>query len=305
MKATMTENLISKQTRIAFREHLVDPAQWVGWTVSKIADLFDAADVRRDETCQPACSGQRRTLVEQYYATISFARHQDVRRILNVYEAVLRTIEENLEHPDAEDSPLERVLQRERARLTNLLKRDGWEYSDGELRPKDGAHALADLERHAARFDLEHIRRAIERLKNAAETDPPLAIGTAKELVESCCKTILDQCGIKVGPNHKFVPLVKETAKALKLTADDVQDAKRGADIIRQLLHKLAGISSELGELRNLYGTGHGKNGRSKALQPRHARLAVGTASTLVMFLFETHVERDANKAEELEAADA
>ncbi|MDR3231671.1 MAG: abortive infection family protein, partial [Synergistaceae bacterium] len=41
-------------------------------------------------------------------------------------------------------------------------------------------------------------------------------------------------------------------------------------------------------------GTGHGKDGRSKGLSTRHARLAVGAASTFVRFLFETHIERSA-----------
>lgn len=293
----MSNDLISKQSRLAFREHLVDPAQWVGWTVSKIADLFDAADIRRDELYQPDCNGQRRTLVEQYYATVNFTRHEDARRILNAYEAVLRTIDEKLEHPDAEGSPLEKMLQREKSRLTSLLQRDGWEYSDGEILPRAGRHAFTDLERHVAAFDLEHIKREIERLRQSVETDPAQAIGTAKELVESCCKTILSECGIEIDRHSDLVPLVKATTKALKLAPDDVDDAKRGAELIKQLLGKLGGIVSELGQLRNLYGTGHGKNGRTKTLQPRHARLAVGFATTLVMFLFETHVERGTAEA--------
>lgn len=62
--------------------------------------------------------------------------------------------------------------------------------------------------------------------------------------------------------------------------------------MIRRLLSNLGNIAQGLGELRNLYGTGHGKHGKSKGLNPRHARLAVGAASTLALFLFETHQER-------------
>jgi hypothetical protein len=54
----------------------------------------------------------------------------------------------------------------------------------------------------------------------------------------------------------------------------------------------LATVSQSLAELRNLYGTGHGKGGRTKGLSPRHAKLAVGAAATLAVFLFETHKER-------------
>lgn len=280
----MAEELISKKTRIEFREH------FVGWTLATIADEFDAVDIRCDTSFQPPCSGARRSLVEQYYHTLDFTNAGDVKRVLRVFEAVLQNIDQNLKHPAQFTD--KSILERERLKLTNLLRRDGWEYRDGELLPRGGRHAFTDLEQHAVAFDLEHISREIERLKQSVETDPAQAIGTSKELVESCCKTILSECNVEIDRHSDLVPLVKATAKALKLTPDDVDDAKRGADIIRQLLHKLSGIVNELGQLRNLYGTGHGKNGRTKTLQPRHARLAVGFATTLAMFLFETHVER-------------
>jgi hypothetical protein len=37
---------------------------------------------------------------------------------------------------------------------------------------------------------------------------------------------------------------------------------------------------------------GHGKTADAKGLHPRHAKLAVGAASTLAVFLVETHNER-------------
>jgi len=47
-----------------------------------------------------------------------------------------------------------------------------------------------------------------------------------------------------------------------------------------------------IAELRNHYGSGHGREPTAKGLQPRHTRLAVGAAATLVTFLFETHLAR-------------
>ena len=51
-------------------------------------------------------------------------------------------------------------------------------------------------------------------------------------------------------------------------------------------------MAQSLAELRNLYGTGHGKDGKSKGLAARHAKLAVGAAATVAVFLFETHKDR-------------
>jgi hypothetical protein len=63
-------------------------------------------------------------------------------------------------------------------------------------------------------------------------------------------------------------------------------------------LSNLATIVQGVAELRGLYGTGHGKDGKARGLQPRHARLAVGAASSLVTFAFQTHIETKADAVE-------
>jgi hypothetical protein len=142
-------------------------------------------------------------------------------------------------------------------------------------------------------FDATYISQQITRLEAAIPHDPDLAIGTAKELVESCCKTILTERGISFSQNLDLSQLVKTTYKELKLTRDDISDTAKAAESIKRLLSNLATVTQGLAELRNLYGTGHGKPASTKGLQPRHAKLAAGAATTLTIFLFETHQERE------------
>jgi hypothetical protein len=141
-------------------------------------------------------------------------------------------------------------------------------------------------------LDTPELHRQIERLYKAVDEDPAFAIGTAKDLVETACKTILSESGHVIDVSWDLGELVKETRKVLDLLPEDVPDSVKGAKTVRRLLGSLGNIAQGLGELRNLYGTGHGKQGKAKGLRQRHARLAVGAASTLVTFLFETHVER-------------
>ena len=61
---------------------------------------------------------------------------------------------------------------------------------------------------------------------------------------------------------------------------------------MRKLLANLGVVVQSLGEVRNLYGTGHGRTHKKQVMQPRHARLAAGAATTLATFLLETHWER-------------
>ena len=74
--------------------------------------------------------------------------------------------------------------------------------------------------------------------------------------------------------------------------ADEVGvDIHCGSDIIKRLLSNLGTIGNGLAELRGLYGTGHGKHGKTSGLSARHAKLAVGAATPLATFLFDTHKE--------------
>jgi len=142
-------------------------------------------------------------------------------------------------------------------------------------------------------LDLPELHRQIHRMQAAVEDDPALAIGTAKELVESVCKTILEQRQLAFADDADIGQLVKEARKALGLIPESIPNSAKGAESIRRLLSNLGNVAQGLGELRNLYGTGHGKAGAVKGLSPRHARLAVGTAATLSTFLLETHTERN------------
>jgi hypothetical protein len=60
---------------------------------------------------------------------------------------------------------------------------------------------------------------------------------------------------------------------------------------IKRFLGNLSQGTFRLAELRNLYGTGHGKEATTKVPSPRRARLAIGSATTLGTFLYETHQE--------------
>lgn len=82
---------------------------------------------------------------------------------------------------------------------------------------------------------------------------------------------------------------MKETTKLLKLTPDHIVDEDKAAKSIRQILGSLSSIVQGIAEVRNEYGSGHGKDSDFKGLQPRHAKLAVGAASTLAIYLLETH----------------
>ena len=153
------------------------------------------------------------------------------------------------------------------------------------------APKLTNLKAQADKFDADHMARQIRRIEDSINDDPSLAIGTAKELIETCCKTILYERGKQLPGTPNVSDLTKATLKELSLVPEGISDAARGANVIKRLLSNLGTIGNGLAELRGLYGTGHGQLGTATGLAPRHARLAVSAASTLCVFLFETHQE--------------
>ncbi len=281
----MSQDLISKKTRKEFREY------FVGLYLREIEAEFDAADVPFVGNYVPKnISGQRRSLVEQYYHAVDWTKWSDVRKILIVYENVLTHLEDLSETNGLYEN--NEWAQNTFKSLKKWIERDGFIYSNGKLNPVGKNASLSEITSATSHFDAPELHRQIERIKNAVEDDPGLAIGTSKELIETTCKTILSERGVQYDNNSDISKLVKETRKSLGLIPENIPNSKKGADIIRRLLSNLGNVTQGLGELRNLYGTGHGKHSKEKGLSPRHARLAVGTAATLAMFLFETHEER-------------
>jgi len=152
--------------------------------------------------------------------------------------------------------------------------------------------SLAPLKEVATAFNAKHMSEQVLRMESAIHSDPALAIGTAKELIETCCKTVLAERGKPVQGSPDIPALTKEVLKELKLVPDGVSDQTRGSDTIKRILRSLGSIGNDLAELRGLYGTGHGKHGQAIGLTPRHARLAVATAAAFCAFLFDTHKDR-------------
>ncbi len=182
------------------------------------------------------------------------------------------------------------------------LREDGWEIVSKKKmsgRPLfthrrfiGATPALGAAKEMAATINAEYVQTQVARMEAAVVEDPELAIGTAKEFLETIAKTILVDSGEIVPPGIDLPRLVKQVCKKLDLLPDTIPQAAKGSDVIKRILSNLATIAQGIAEIRGLYGSGHGKHAKSNGVSPRHARLAVGASSTLAIFLFETYQER-------------
>lgn len=196
------------------------------------------------------------------------------------------------------DEAIELITQ-----YNDQIRQDGWELIEEEKiagRPRFVARQIGlasefitSRARSAAyALDAKWMQQEIQRLEMAIDTDPALAIGTAKDLVETCCKTILTQQKITFTKTSTLPELTKLLTAELCLVPEGIPEEAKGSKTIRLLLRNLTTITQYLSELRSLYGSGHGRDGKHRGLEPRHARLAVGAAVVFIDFMSETYHQR-------------
>jgi hypothetical protein len=122
-----------------------------------------------------------------------------------------------------------------------------------------------------------------ERMLAMTERDPEDAITSARAVVESTCKVILEELGVSYEDKWGLGRLYKEAARVLQLSPQGYHE-----QVFKQILSGLFSVSNGLAEVRNAFGDTHGKGKHPVRATPRHARLAVNTAGTLAVFLIET-----------------
>ena len=134
------------------------------------------------------------------------------------------------------------------------------------------------------KFSSEYLKNQIDLMMKMCDKSPTDAIGKSKELIESCCKSILNRLGEFEGNTLKTSQLVKRTMNALNIPDKEEEDTTG------KIIGSLNGLSSGVNELRNQYGTGHGKSEKFKSLSRRHANLSVGASAVLVQYLWDTYL---------------
>lgn len=133
-----------------------------------------------------------------------------------------------------------------------------------------------------------YVSSQIKRMESGLSSDPELAIGTAKEFIETICRTILADRKTEV-PFVSLPRLVQLAVRSLPIVPAEAANRLGNAERVERVLVALASIGQGLAELRNPFGTGHGKAADHVGLDLRHAALAVRSATAVGVFLFEIH----------------
>jgi Abortive infection C-terminus len=144
--------------------------------------------------------------------------------------------------------------------------------------------------RAAAANGIPHIEAQIAALELSVIKNPGLAFDLAKFIVESTCKTILNERKIDFDKKDSLPRLFKAVTTNVPMLP---VEASREIEARRKLLQTLNGLHTALHgvcELRNSCGfTSHGAEAERPAMEGIQAVLAAQAADAIVGFLFSAH----------------
>lgn len=271
----MSRELISKATRNEFREVLT------GFVLREIDMIFEAAGLEPLAGFEPQVSGQRRGLVEAYYANIDFSSPADVRKVLAAYEELieqLRQSQDRVTNPEAVEPTFDALLRR--------MERDGFRFENGRF-VSDAlnlaivhAPSLIQLTEASITEHIDKARHKIEAGDNAG------AITSAYTLVEGFLKELLRRTATPFNENEGDI-------RALyKIAAAPLNLEPKGDHLESYLKAILEGLQRQIGGLFEVANKAGDRHARRYNPAPHHARLAVNATFTLCEFLLESYEYR-------------
>ena len=138
------------------------------------------------------------------------------------------------------------------------------------------------------KLDASHVQAAWSKALERRAADPEGAITSARTLIESVCKHILDAAGAAYDDGADLPKLYKLTAEALQLAPSQHTEA-----VFKQVLGGCTSVVEGLGSLRNRLSDAHGKGKVGSKPAPRHAELTVNLSGAMATFLLATWEARN------------
>lgn len=171
-------------------------------------------------------------------------------------------------------------LQMEVASLRSALLQRGWSLDhEGRLAPVGNI----DLEvghRQALNDQLNRLRRNTE--------DAALLLGTAKELLESVGKFVLEENGRMPDRRIDFPEVMTLSMELLGVMPSQVDATTEGGKQLRKVYQAIRTVVEAINELRNDHGTGHGRTLPS-GVSVQAARFMIRQATMVAEMLLSSH----------------
>ena len=263
-------DLVTRGTRGRFRTLATDS------TVGAISTAFQDEGFAPNHDSTYEDSSVRRVTAQQYMESVDWTDHRQVACALRAMERVVEDYSE--EHAGKFWAALESEGYHRHFETGRLILP---EQPPERVQLPEGS--LAGL------TDPAVIKSHLRRIHGSIETDPELAIGSAKELIESTAKLVLNAREVAFAKDDDLVQLANRAQESLKLRPNQTNtDGPDGGTGVKRILGGALSIATGVAELRNTYGMGHGRDRMPTGLGPRHAHLAANAAYLWCQLMLDT-----------------
>jgi hypothetical protein len=254
--------------------------------------MFGAGQFKANLQYQPPVVGQRRTLVEQYFANMDLSNPRDVQRLLVVFEELIFRLNTS---PNAKSPEVQQCI----TKLLGRMQRDGFLFHDGKFdSPK------INLARAAVSSPLlialtqdsiaEHIGKANSKIESG---DAAGAIASAYTLVEGFLKEVF-----KTATGEQYKESVGDIRTLYGAVAERLNLTPKGESLESYLKAILQGSVGQIGGLYELANKASDRHARKYNPARHHAQLAVNTAFTLCEFVLASYHYQQNNKSKKAQA---
>ena len=248
------------------------------FTLQQIRDIFATGDFEPNLDYQPPVSGQRRTLVEQYFADIDLANPQHMKKLLAVFEELIHRLGQA---PDWD------MIQSQQVTINNLQSRmehDGFQFENGRFTSSKLARVVVStplLITLTEESISEHLEKAAAKIEGG---DAAGAIASAYTLVEGFLKEIY-----RTVTGTPFKDTEGDIRTLYGTVAACLNLSPKEQSLETYLKSILQGIVSQIGGLYELANRASDRHARKYNPAPHHAKLAVNTAFTLCEFVLSSY----------------
>jgi Abortive infection C-terminus len=247
-----------------------------GPTHSELDEIFAATGMT---AVDPKRTDPNATKEVRVRAVLSEAMHADSATGMELVELLLARMRvRGSFDPSSDHFPVDG--QAVIASAQRAFRNAGWMLDDdGHLAPE----ILTDLDHHLQR---QAIEASIDRIRRSPN-DAALLIGTAKELLETISRYVLEEVGQPARDGADFGELLHLARERLGLLPQSVSQGDPAARTVREVYDGLWKVAKAVNELRNVEGTGHGRT-RLPTVSSETARAIVQAAALLGALLLDT-----------------
>lgn len=137
-------------------------------------------------------------------------------------------------------------------------------------------------------LDFDTVQIEIARALPSIQEDPEDAVTAACSLIEAVCRSILLELGQPLPSKKDIDGLLKAVQEPIGLSPGRTDLPIEIEQDVRQILGGLTSVAKGIGALRTHGGDAHGREKGFRRIDPRIARLALNSASSIALFLIET-----------------